>query len=100
MFYMTAVPSYFYTGLSKYHVYQLVSNFEVAPNETGENVLMFNFEFSPITENVTKNNKNLVVFLISICAIIGGVYTIAGIIDSCLHRSIGYVFKGRIGKLS
>lgn len=63
-------------------------------------VLMFNFEFSPITENVTKNHKNLVAFIISICAIIGGIYTIAGFIDSCIHKSIGYVFKGRIGKLA
>ena len=80
-------------------MYQLVSNFEVA-KDSSENVLMFNFEFSPITESITKNKKNLVTFLISICAIIGGVYTIAGIIDSCIHKSIGFVFKSRIGKLS
>jgi hypothetical protein len=83
-FYMTAVPSYFSTGKSKYHVYQLVTNFEVAKSDQ-ENILMFNFEFSPITENVTKNHKNPVDFLISICAIIGGIYTIAAIIDCCLH---------------
>jgi len=29
MFYLVAVPSYFEKGLSKYHVYQLISNYEV-----------------------------------------------------------------------
>ena len=61
---------------------------------------MFNFEFSPITEYITQNHKNLVEFLISICAIIGGVYTIAGIVDSAIHKSVSLVFKSRIGKLS
>ena len=80
-------------------MYQLVSNFEVATN-SADDILMFNFEFSPITENVTKNHKNLVAFIISICAIIGGIYTIAGILDSCIHKSIGFVFKSRLGKLA
>jgi hypothetical protein len=60
---------------------------------------MFNFEFSPITENITKDNVSLVDFLVSICAIIGGVYTIAGIIDSMIYKSVSFVFKNRIGKL-
>lgn len=28
VFYLVAVPSYFEKGLSRYHVYQLISNFE------------------------------------------------------------------------
>jgi len=42
--------------MGKYHVYQLVSNYEVTHDENkthGESILMFNFEFSPITENIT-----------------------------------------------
>ena len=66
----------------------------------GESVLMFNFEFSPITENISAKSKNFVEFLISVCAVIGGVYTIAGIVDSMIHKSVSYVFKNRIGKLS
>jgi len=33
MFYLVAVPSYFEKGLSKYHVYQLISNYEVTTDE-------------------------------------------------------------------
>ena len=29
MFYMVAVPSYFERGLFRYHVYQLISNYEI-----------------------------------------------------------------------
>lgn len=56
MFYLVAVPSYFEKGLFKYHVYQLISNYETTsdPEHThGHSILMFNFEFSPITENIT-----------------------------------------------
>lgn len=103
MFYLVAVPSYFEKGLFKYHVYQLIANYETTYDEEhvqGNSILMFNFEFSPITENITQNQKNLVEFLISICAIIGGVYTIAGIVDSMIHKTVSTVFKSRIGKLS
>jgi len=103
LFYIVAVPSYFEKGMIKYHVYQLISNYEVthdSKHTLGESILMFNFEFSPITENITQNHKNLVEFLISICAIIGGVYTMAGIVDSMIHKSVSIVFKSRIGKLS
>ena len=61
---------------------------------------MFNFEFSPITENIYQNRQSIVDFILSICAIIGGVYTIAGIVDSMIYKSVSYVFKSRIGKLS
>jgi len=58
MFYLVAVPSYFEKGLFKYHVYQLISNYETTTDleqTRGDSILMFNFEFSPITENITQN---------------------------------------------
>jgi hypothetical protein len=103
LIYLVAVPSYFEKSIFKYHVYQLISNYEITHDKEhteSESILMFNFEFSPITENVTQNHKKVIEFLISICAIIGGVYTIAGIVDSVIHKSVSVVFKSRIGKLS
>ena len=67
MFYLVGVPSYFEKGLFRYHVYQLISNSETTYDVSktrGDNMLMFNFEFSPITENVSQNSKNFVEFLI------------------------------------
>ena len=103
MFYMVAVPSYFERGLSRYHIYQLISNNELTNDEAkvrGNSMLVFNFEFSPITENISAINKDSIEFKISVCAIIGGVYTTAGIVDSMIYKSVSYVFKNRIGKLS
>ena len=38
-------------------------------------------------------------FLTTICAVLGGVFTCAGILDSILHSALGRVLKGRAGKL-
>ncbi len=38
--------------------------------------------------------------MVHIFAIIGGIFTIAGIIDAIIHRSVSALFKARIGKLS
>ena len=105
MFYLVAVPSYFQNTIfsKKQHVYQLISNYEQVfdvKKTGGDNVLMFNFEFSPITENITRKQKNVIDFVINICAVISGVYTIAGIVDSMIYKSVSYVMKDRIGKLA
>ena len=82
-------------------MYQLISNFEqVFEEKKRKSVLMFNFEFSPITENITEGGENVIEFLISICAIISGVYTIAGIIDAMLYKGVSYMMKDRMGKLA
>jgi hypothetical protein len=36
---------------------------------------------------------DLIHFIVQICAIIGGVFTIAGILDSLLHKSILEMIK-------
>jgi type III secretory pathway component EscS len=65
-----------------------------------QNILMFNYELSPITVSYTQLKENFFEFLVQICAIIGGVFSVAGIIDAMIHRSVSAIFKQRIGKLS
>lgn len=48
----------------------------------------------------TQDKENIIEFFVHICAIIGGIFTIAGIIDAMIHRSVSLIFKQRIGKLS
>jgi hypothetical protein len=43
--------------------------------------------------------ENIFDFLVYICAIIGGLFTVASIIDSMIHKSVSLVFKERIKKL-
>lgn len=65
-----------------------------------QNILLFNYELSPITVQFFQDKENFFEFLVHICAIIGGIFTIAGIVDSLIHRSVSLIFKQRIGKLS
>jgi len=56
MFYLVGVPSYFEKGIFRYHVYQLIANSETTHDvakTSGNSMLIFNFEFSPITESVS-----------------------------------------------
>ncbi|XP_028549741.1 endoplasmic reticulum-Golgi intermediate compartment protein 3-like [Dendrobium catenatum] len=53
--------------------------------------IFFIYEFSPIKVIFTEENKSLLHFLTSICAVLGGVFTVAGIIDTFVfhsHRAI------------
>ncbi|KAF8683949.1 hypothetical protein HU200_044898 [Digitaria exilis] len=60
----------------------------------------FFYEFSPIKVDFTEENTSLLHFLTNICAIVGGIFTVAGIIDSFVyhgHRAIKK--KMELGKL-
>ncbi|MFH4980883.1 hypothetical protein AB6A40_007592 [Gnathostoma spinigerum] len=45
------------------------------------------YEFSPLMVKYEQRRQSLSTFLVSLCAIIGGVFTVASIIDSILYRS-------------
>ncbi|KAH9106187.1 hypothetical protein AeMF1_018147 [Aphanomyces euteiches] len=46
----------------------------------------FAYEFSPIKFRIDQTQKGLFPFFTSICAIIGGVFTVMGLVDSAIHR--------------
>ncbi|KAM0950478.1 putative endoplasmic reticulum vesicle transporter [Dioscorea sansibarensis] len=53
--------------------------------------VFFSYDFSPIKVIFTEENKSILHFLTNICAIIGGVFTVSGIIDAFVyhgHRAI------------
>ena len=76
----------------------------MAQHETDKNaeqsLLLFSYELSPISVQFYQSSENVFDFLIHICAIVGGIFTIAGILDSMIYNSVGMLFKKRIGKLS
>lgn len=47
-------------------------------------IIMFNYDFSPITMKVTLHHKSLLQFLTHVCAIVGGVFVIFSIANSIL----------------
>ncbi|GAB4846204.1 Protein disulfide-isomerase 5-4 [Ancistrocladus abbreviatus] len=58
----------------------------------------FHFELSPMQVLVTENPKSFAHFLTNVCAIIGGVFTVAGIMDSILHNTMRLMKKVELGK--
>ena len=63
--------------------------------------VFFHFDFAPMVVIYTQTQRSLLHFLTSVCAIIGGVFTVAGLIDSLIfHADIKIREKFQSGKLS
>lgn len=63
--------------------------------------IFFIYELAPMMVKYTERNKSFLHFMTSICAIIGGVFTVAGIIDSMLYHSVNAIKKKiELGKAS
>ncbi|KAJ3705253.1 hypothetical protein LUZ61_008958 [Rhynchospora tenuis] len=61
-------------------------------------VAKFHFEPSPMQVLVTEVPKSFSHFITNLCAIIGGVFTVAGILESILHNTIRLIKKVELGK--
>lgn len=48
----------------------------------------FSYDLSPMAVTVTETSMPFYHFLTSVCAIIGGVFTVLGLIDSVVHHSV------------
>jgi len=54
-----------------------------------------------VTVKFTHRKETFFRFLVQICAIIGGIFTIAGIIDAVVHKSVVKIMKkANMGKLT
>ena len=61
--------------------------------------IWFRYDLSPITVKYTEKRPPFYTFLTMMCAIIGGTFTVAGIIDSMLFTATSVFKKMEIGKL-
>jgi len=50
--------------------------------------VFFMYDLSPIMVKFTEKQRSFAHFLTSVCAIVGGVFTVAGIIDSLVYHSV------------
>lgn len=50
--------------------------------------VFFSYELSPIMVKFTEFRQSLAHFLTSMCAIIGGIFTIAGLVDSFIYHGV------------
>ncbi|XP_076825366.1 endoplasmic reticulum-Golgi intermediate compartment protein 1-like [Clavelina lepadiformis] len=60
----------------------------------------FRYELTPITVKYTEKRKPLYHFITMVCAIIGGTFTVAGIVDSMIFSATEMYKKFALGKLS
>lgn len=81
------------------HVYQFTANSNKIANQQMPS-LYFRYDFSPVTVQYEEKQESFAHFLVQICAVVGGIFTVAGIIDSVLHKGIVELAKkAEIGKL-
>lgn len=87
-----------------YHYNPLIFSHQeyVAYSHTGRIIpaIWFRYDLSPITVKYTERRQPLYRFITTICAIIGGTFTVAGIIDSCIFTASEAWKKIQLGKLS
>lgn len=55
-------------------------------------------DFSPMRVIYTEERKSLASVLVSTCAIIGGIFTVASIVDGFLYRAASLQQKSQMGK--
>ncbi|XP_061358237.1 protein disulfide-isomerase 5-4-like isoform X1 [Gastrolobium bilobum] len=83
--------------------YKLVEEYEYTAHSSVAQslhipVAKFHLELSPMQVLITENQKSFSHFITNVCAIIGGVFTVAGIMDSILHNTIRIMKKVELGK--
>lgn len=68
--------------------------------ESGMPGIFFQYELSPLMVKYSEKERSFGHFITNLCAIIGGVYTVAGLLDSFLYHSIRLIQKKmELGKL-
>eukprot|EP00927_Polykrikos_kofoidii_P066746 TRINITY_DN62310_c0_g1_i1.p1 TRINITY_DN62310_c0_g1~~TRINITY_DN62310_c0_g1_i1.p1 ORF type:complete len:346 (-),score=38.91 TRINITY_DN62310_c0_g1_i1:262-1299(-) len=99
-YYSKVVPtSYVPLESSPIHVYQFTANTNRIANQQMPS-LYLRYDFSPVTIKYTEVRQSISHFVVQICAVIGGVFTVAGLVDSFIHKGIVHLArKAQIGKL-
>ncbi|XP_028271548.1 endoplasmic reticulum-Golgi intermediate compartment protein 1 isoform X2 [Parambassis ranga] len=91
------------SGKQRFSYQYTVANKEyVAYSHTGRIIpaIWFRYDLSPITVKYTERRQPFYRFITTICAIVGGTFTVAGIIDSCIFTASEAWKKIQIGKMS
>ncbi len=62
--------------------------------QMGLPAIFFRYELSPVKLRYTMSFKNWSEFFIEICAIIGGMFVVAGIVESMLRNTLSFIAGG------
>ncbi|PNF20099.1 Endoplasmic reticulum-Golgi intermediate compartment protein 3 [Cryptotermes secundus] len=73
----------------------------ISSGESGMPGIFFSYELAPMMVKYTERQKSFGHCATNICAIIGGIFTVAGIIDSLLYHSVKMIQKKiELGKVN
>jgi len=95
--YLKSPASPVYTN--QYSVTKHEKQISLLAGDSGLPGVFFMYEFSPMMVKVSERAKSFLHFLTSLCAIVGGVFTVAGLLDAALYHSAKYIQKNELGKL-
>lgn len=106
-YYLKIVPTmYVFLNGSVLHTNQFsVTTYQksvaAGKGESGMPGIFFSYELSPLMVKITEKSNSIGHLATNICAIVGGIYVVASIIDSFLHSSIRVIRKKvELGKFS
>ncbi|KAI1288000.1 Endoplasmic reticulum-Golgi intermediate compartment protein 1 [Halotydeus destructor] len=103
-YHMKIVPTMYEDGHLRLTSFQYTAAYKnfVAFSHNGRIMpaIWFRYDMTPITVKYTRRREPLYHFLTMMAAIIGGVFTVAGIIDSLVFTAHNIIKKLEIGKLS
>jgi hypothetical protein len=86
-YYLKVVPTtYADIDGNTYNVHQFTSNSNEITAQMMVPTVFFRYDISPILVRIEQYKQSLFHFFIQICAIIGGMYSVTGILDSLIHR--------------
>lgn len=98
---MSQLEGFFY-GRSKLRysaeAFQLTAQMDGIDYSTGASQIVFSYRISPFAIYYSNARENFFQFFISMLAILGGVFTFAGIVDSIIHSGSKVMFKEQINK--
>ena len=88
-YYLKIVPTKFsYYNGKTYNKYQYTVNSFSENSIDRSALLFFRYDLSPITVEYKHTKMSFLTFLINVFAILGGVFTVAGIIDAIIHKYV------------
>ncbi len=101
-YYLKVVPSkYINLNEQTTNSYQYTYNSNEIDSFGGMSKLYFKYDISPITVEYKAYKMTFLNFFINICAILGGIFTVTGIIDAIIHKSVVILLrKAEVHKLA
>ena len=85
-YYMKIIPTTYIDIVGKsYNVYQISTNEHEYESPTDIPSIYFRYDLSPISVSYKQQQRHNFHFFVNLCAIVGGVYTVVGILYSIIN---------------